>query len=301
MTFDENEFKLDFISNIELIPWSKNFESNVYALINLISHFNELIELLKVSRRYKEIIDVLLENYIGNELEDMSLKLSLDNKKAIKNKLQIIENLAPNLESTMEKIDQMIESSNKKNEQIRPAKNRLLLINIWSIYESFTKNLWVFLLNKYPTLFNTSLVENKKKDFDSRFFEFSRKSNFQNSKVKIGDLILDCGGIRFSSYKNIQDNYKKLFAKYIRSESKIIFQIEKTRHLITHNLGVIDEDYMKNMKRIGVNVEIGKELEKIDDSMLAFFIKEICYEVNNLLQFLDGELTRLKETNVIPA
>lgn len=301
MTFDENEFKLDFISNNELIPWSKDFESNVYALINLISHFNELIELLKASRRYKEIIDVLFENYIGNELESMSLKLSIDNKGIIKNKLQLIENLIPNLESTTKKIDQMIESSNVKNEQIRPAKNRLLLINIWSIYESFTKNLWIFLLNKYPTLFNTSLVENKNRDFNSKFFEFSRKSNFQNSKVKIGDLILECGGIKFSSYKNIQDNYKKLFAKYKPSNSKTLFQIEKTRHLITHNLGVIDEDYVKNMKRIGVKVEIGKELEKIDDNMLAFYIKEICFEVNNLLQFLDRELTKLKEENVIPA
>lgn len=140
------------------------------------------------------------------------------------------------------------------------------LVNIWTIFESSTKEIWKCLLNGHQNIFlNNILKEGDNNEVEgisgkSISIDFLGKYNF-NINNKLGEILCEkydftsCHGIK----KAFTDLQKKKKAKLIFIDNPILYNLEITRNLIVHNAGIIDNKYLQ--KNSTTNQTMGELLE----------------------------------------
>lgn len=145
------------------------------------------------------------------------------------------------------------------------------LINVWTIYEAISKDLWIYLVNKYPHKF----ISNINKISNPNDSQFSFKSISINDLEKYQFDVSKCmGTILSSKYDFTSSNgINKAFSTVLGLKkekqlitNKYLFQLENIRHLIVHNGGIIDENFVKKTKysKSEINTEIYLEKEEIE-------------------------------------
>lgn len=126
------------------------------------------------------------------------------------------------------------------------------LVNIWTIFESCTKEVWKYLLNNYQSNFLSNILkESDKNNIDgisgkTISIELLSKYEF-NLNNKLGEILSNkydftgCSGIK----KAFIDLDKKKKDKLNFLDNPIAYKLEITRNLIVHNAGIIDNEYLK--------------------------------------------------------
>lgn len=141
------------------------------------------------------------------------------------------------------------------------------LVNCWTIFEAISKDLWRYLLNKYPKKYLHSVISTNDSGLNSIdgmsgkqiSISLLSKYDFDVSNY-LGDLL--SRKYDFTSPNGIKLAFQHLFQ--CKSESlnfldhKDLKQLEVIRHMIVHNAGIMDEDYIK--KTIYKDENIGDEL-----------------------------------------
>lgn len=150
------------------------------------------------------------------------------------------------------------------------------LVNTWTIFEAISKDLWRLILNNFPEKFFHSIVNSNDKNFNSIdglsgkqiSIALLSKYNF-NLSNSLGDLISP--RYDFTSPKGIKSAYKHLFNCDFNElnflDNEHLMQLENIRHLMVHNAGTIDEDYLKRStygnEKLGEDLRI--EANQLDD------------------------------------
>jgi hypothetical protein len=140
------------------------------------------------------------------------------------------------------------------------------LVNIWTIFESCSKEIWIYLLNRFQNDFLKNILkESENKGIEGISgklisIEFLGKYDF-NINNKLGEILsskydfTSCNGIK----KAFIDLQKKKINKLKCLDNPIIYKLEITRNLIVHNAGIIDKEYQK--RTLTPNQSIGELLD----------------------------------------
>jgi len=147
------------------------------------------------------------------------------------------------------------------------------LVNSWTLFEAYLKEIWVKTLNRNPRLLNNKII-NSKNENDSTVnsktipLNLLSKYNFDISE-HLGEILsvkYDFTGV---------DGIKKAFIELLDLDKNEISFLEKTsiqqleicRHIIVHNAGIIDSKYLSRSKRDGeiINHKLHLEITEISD------------------------------------
>lgn len=187
-----------------------------------------------------------------------------------------------------------LNESNKlyeKSEEIRNCFNNIGLnavVNSWTLYEAYMKDIWIKTLNNSPKLLNNKIVNAKSESengINSKTIplNFLAKYNYDVSN-HLGELL--AGKYDFTGAEGIRKAFKDLFNLndteiYFLDEQKIL-QLEICRHIIVHNAGIMDSRYLARSKRKneGINESLKLDIAEINE-MINYSIR--CIKLTLLL------------------
>jgi hypothetical protein len=204
------------------------------------------------------------------------------------------QNLVKFFEEELKKANENIveeaqNESNKlyeKSEEIRSCFNNIglnALVNSWTLFEAFSKDIWVNILNNNPQLLNQKIINTKVENdngANSKTIPLNilSKYNYDVSK-HLGEILsikYDFTGVKkaFKDLFNLEDEEISFL-----NEVKII-QLEICRHIIVHNAGHIDSRYLARSKRTNekINQKLQLDIIEINDM--------INYSINCIKQLL---------------
>lgn len=200
-----------------------------------------------------------------------------------------IENAVNEIEKLIEQVPILRESYNNLGLNA--------LVNSWTIFEAFAKDLWIYCLNNYPKKYLFNLLKNGK-DTEQEIDGISGKNitigllakyDFDISK-NLGDLLSP--KYDFTSVRGIKKSFKDLFAL---KDNEISFfdnphlsQLEITRHLLVHNSGIIDADYLNRTNRMN---EILKNKISLTIDETSDFINAGIETLKEIFLLADNKLT----------
>jgi len=160
---------------------------------------------------------------------------------------------------------------------------------LWTAFETVARDAWASAINSAPI----STAHRVFKSLEDDEGGIGKKSIEIGTLAKYGfDLRGRLGGIlqekfHFSSIEGIAKAYRSAFPdnKTFLSifENRDLKSVEQTRHLITHNAGIIDEIYKK---RSGSDQNVGDEL-LLTGSQLSLFGSAIVEAGIGILLFVD--------------
>ena len=135
------------------------------------------------------------------------------------------------------------------------------LVNIWTSFESSVKEVWIYCVNSYPKIFiheilkhgdTTEITSGK-----NISFSLLAKYNFNISNL-VGQILQ--WKFDFTSVNGIKKAFLALLNQNNISLQKFddpfLIQLEIARHLVVHNVGIIDQEYLK--RTIKQNEKIGE-------------------------------------------
>lgn len=166
---------------------------------------------------------------------------------------KIKESSSQSFELAREEINKLLENAPPLVDAYRTL-GLNALVNSWTIFEAFSKDLWKHILNKQPQQFinhllksnNSSLNEIEGINGKQVSINLLSKFNFDLSN-NLGDILSP--KYDFTSAKGIKIAYQELLSlnklELNFLNDKQLSQLEITRHLIVHNAGIIDEDYLR--------------------------------------------------------
>jgi hypothetical protein len=188
----------------------------------------------------------------------------------------------------------------KENPKLNLAINSLylsIISNSWTIFESISKDLWVNVLNNFPN----ELINNVLQDIDSKShtiegihssnISISLLGKFQfNVKNHLGSIL--CEKYDFTGCRGIKKAYEKLFCSKNQGfdfldETNMIL-LEKTRHLVVHQAGKIDERFQKETS---INQSIGTVLN-IELEEVTKYINLIIKNGANLFENVNNKIEK---------
>lgn len=152
------------------------------------------------------------------------------------------------------------------------------LTNSWTLFEAFSKDIWIYFLNNYPNnhIFN---IINSHQNSDSNpegiygkniTLSLLSKYNFDISK-NLGDILAN--KYDFTGVKGIKKAYTDLFQikknELKQLDDPNLSQLEIIRHLIVHNAGTIDTSYLKRSNR--KNEKIGQQIDLSAEEFNSYF------------------------------
>lgn len=122
------------------------------------------------------------------------------------------------------------------------------LAHVWTIFESTTKDIWVYLMNNYQDKFLNNLLEAKTdkeiEGINGKYISISLLGKFGfNINNKLGDILsskydfTSCSGIK-KAYVDL-DKSQKDFFRFLNDRN--LFHLELIRNLIVHKAGIVDE------------------------------------------------------------
>ncbi len=197
----------------------------------------------------EEIRKIMIEGELKVEAKEMA--------KVLVNKYEEYNKKAN--EELLESATSEVESIITKIPEIQMAYTNLglnAIVNCWTIFEAYSKDLWIYCLNNFPKLFiNNILKEIGIKEIEginnkSINIGLLAKYNF-NISENLGDLM--ALKYDFTCIDGIKKAYKELF-NLDKCQLEIFIdqnlnQFEITRNVFVHNAGVIDERYLKRSNK----------------------------------------------------
>lgn len=163
--------------------------------------------------------------------------------------------------------------------------NDIFIVNGVSIFEKYCKDLFILGL-KYSS--------NRVKIFGNLQINVLDITNSNDIKQTLINKIVD--DINFQNTINCEENFVKAFDFKIFDNRDQRYKFEKYlnhRHLISHNLGVVDHSYIKKM---GLKKEFtGKTILIADDKLEEFrnLLEDIILKIDlNIFQIIHKELEK---------
>lgn len=166
------------------------------------------------------------------------------------------------------------------------------LVNIWTIFESSTKDIWIHLLNCHQDKFLANILEAKGNEeaegVSGKYISIGYLGKYGfNINNKLGNILApkfdftSCSGIK-KAFLDL-DKKKKNEMEFLNDSD--LFNLEVTRNLIVHNAGIIDEIYLNRTRlsnqTIGQKIDINVEnYSKYENGMINTLV--------SLLNFCDN-------------
>ena len=173
----------------------------------------------------------------------------------------------------------------EKSEEIRNCFNNIGLnavVNSWTLFEAFMKDIWIKTLNNKPDLLNNKIINAKSDNengVNSKTIPLNLLSKFNyNVSNHLGEIL----AIKydFTGVEGIKKAYKDLFnlndSELFFVDNPKLLQLEISRHIIVHNAGIIDSRYLARSKRENETINEHLKLDIIEISeMINFSIESI--------------------------
>jgi hypothetical protein len=145
-----------------------------------------------------------------------------------------------------------------KSEEIRNCFYNIgfnALVNSWTIFEAYTKDIWIKILNNNPQLLNQKIVHfsiDKDNGSNSKTIPLNLLSKYDfNIYNHLGDILST--KYDFTGVLGIKKAYNDLFRfkgnELIYLDGDKLNQLEACRHIIVHNAGIIDSRYLARSMR----------------------------------------------------
>jgi len=174
--------------------------------------------------------------------------------------------------------DSIRESNNlyENNPEIRKCFENIArnaIVNTWTLFETYSKEIWVKSFNENPNFINSAII-NTKNNLNSPILDKNIPLNLLSKygfdvSNHLGEILsvkydfTGCNGIKksFRDLLNLKDNEIEFM------DNENLNQMEITRHILVHNSGVIDNKYLirskRNNEKIGIPIEL--EIEEISN------------------------------------
>lgn len=164
----------------------------------------------------------------------------------------------------------------EKSEEIRNCFNNIglnALVNSWTLFESFSKDIWIKTLNDYPIFFNNKIINTKGENdsvVNNKTIPLNLLSKYNyNISNHLGEIL--SSKYDFTGVEGIKKAYKDLLdledsqISYLNENQ--ILQLEICRHIIVHNAGIIDSRYISRSKRQNevINQKLLLDISEIND------------------------------------
>jgi hypothetical protein len=169
-----------------------------------------------------------------------------------------------------------------------------ILVNTWTAFESSVKDAWKIVLNKYPKKFIFNVTKNQ---------DLSELDGFNSKNISIGllakydfDISNHLGNLivskfDFTGINGIEKSLESLLKlekdelKFLKNDS--LHQLELIRHLIVHNAGIIDAEYLKKSKRKN---EVLNEKLKLSTNEISKMCNESIYATVNAIELIESKI-----------
>ena len=166
------------------------------------------------------------------------------------------------------------------------------LVNVWTIFESVSKEIWIYLLNNYQNMFLNNILD-ARTDSDAEgisgkyiSIQYLGKFGF-NVNNRLGEILsskydfTSCSGI-MKAFIDLDKNQKEAF-NYLKNEN--LYQLELIRNLIVHNAGIIDDTFLHKSKisneTLGKKISIStRKYSKYENSAIESMIKLLKFGEN---------------------
>lgn len=146
----------------------------------------------------------------------------------------------------------------EKREEIRTCFNNIglnALVNSWTLFESYSKEIWVKVLNENPQFLSQKIMNNKSENdngFNSKTIPLTMLSKYNyDVSGHLGEIL--SVKYDFTSVEGIKKAFKDLLNLKDQEigflDNTIINQLEICRHVIVHNAGLIDTKYLARSKK----------------------------------------------------
>lgn len=252
----------DTISNVDLKPFMANYCISLDQILTTLA-----VPYMFMTVGYQKGMLKNMPYTTGlNQLEKLDGYKEKDPKKHAKAivkhfEKKIKENDSQSFELAEEEINLLLEKAPLIDAYRTLGLNSL--VNSWTIFEAFSKDLWKFILNKEPQKFighllksnNSSLNEIEGISGKQISINLLSKYNF-NLSNNLGDIL--ASKYDFTGAKGIKTAFKELLnlgrEELPFLDDKDLKQLEITRHLIVHNAGIIDDDYLRRSSRGSENI-----------------------------------------------
>lgn len=296
-----------------------NYETILVDIEELENCCNELLdtEILRIANTAKEnfiqiaVATALPHFLIKTKVLDLKhIQYSLEGAVATKNSLRptteggkkelneyIKSKLESNAKEHSEEARQILNELREKNPHIESAIHSTALnslVNIWTIFESVSKELWIYILNKCQNQLLSNILESKTDNpiegITGKYISISLLSKFDfNINNKLGHILASkydftsCRGIQ-KSFSDLQKQKKNTFDFL---NDKNLYELELIRNLIVHNAGFIDTNFIqktskKNIKISDKIVITPEECSDYENAVIHSIVKLIKYS-NNLI------------------
>ncbi|MBP0905735.1 hypothetical protein ACFSKN_15635 [Mariniflexile gromovii] len=292
----------DNISNIGLKPFMDNYCLSLDQIITTLA-----IPYLFMTVGYQQGMLKCLPYSTGlNEIEKLDGYKEKDPKKYAEAIVKHFENKVK--ESSSQSSALAEEEINKLLENTPPLVNayRILglnaLVNSWTIFEAFSKDLWKYVLNKQPQKFINNLLKSNNRflndieGINGKQISISLLSKFNfDLSNNLGDILAP--KYDFTSASGIKTAYIDLLnlekTELAFLNDKQIRQLEITRHLIVHNAGIIDEDYLRRTAYKNEKLNDGITISHKDASTM---INASVESVIELISLIDKKTKAVNKT-----
>jgi len=169
-----------------------------------------------------------------------------------------------------------------------------ILVNTWTAFEASVKDAWKIVLNKYPKKFIFNVTKNQDLSeldgFNSKNISIGLLAKYDfNISNHLGDLIVS--KFDFTGINGIEKSLESLLKlkkeelKFLKNDS--LNQLEIIRHLIVHNAGVIDADYLKKSKREN---EVLNEKLKLTSNEISKMCNESIYATVATIELIESKI-----------
>jgi hypothetical protein len=180
-------------------------------------------------------------------------------------------------------VEDSIKESNslyENNAEIRKCFENIgrnAIVNTWTLFETYSKEIWIKSFNEKPNLINSTII-NANNNSNSPIFDKNIPLNllsrygFDVSK-HLGEILsvkydfTACNGIKksFKDLLSLRDNEIGFM------DNENLNQMEIIRHILVHNSGIVDNKYLSRSKRqneqIGLSIEL--EVEELNKMINA--------------------------------
>jgi hypothetical protein len=290
MSYEYEKTKLD-IESLENC-YKKLTDENLKKIANVaIENITQIAIVLALPhflmmRSVQEVkhLQYLLEGAIAtkNELRPKTIESKKQLDEFIKVKFE------ENKRTHSEEGRKLLNKLRKANPRIENAIRILALnslVNVWTIFESTSKEIWIYLLNSYQNRFlNNIITSNSDEEVEGitgKFISISLLGKYgYNLNNKLGNILsckydfTSCSGIK-KAFVDLDKTQKNSF-NFLNDNN--LLELENLRNLIVHNAGIVDEAFLKRSaitnKKLGVKIAVTTlEYQKFETAALHSLVK----------------------------
>jgi len=262
------------VNSTEILPICESFKSNINNLQNVC--------FLPVSIAHAAVDQTAWIERFRRATQKGEPEGTKEEKKVeIERRMEELDN-SDNVGWTLTVLDDLVE----QEESVRAAITSLFhlsVINLWTIIETLSLDLWIAVVNEHHTTLGKIVVNDKKEQISRTLTNILVENSFEISfKDRIGSIA--SSAYDFTGTKDISKSFVTLF-KTQRTAIETIFKsselvrVQAMRNALVHNGGIIDEAYCRMTKdnsKLGEHIKInGKEFSELSSCVLSLCSKFI--------------------------